>query len=115
MTYDIVYIGATWCAPCKSTKPFIIEKAAKYGLKLTLYDMDDDPDRSFAPISDYPSGSGAPRGDVDKFDADSVKKLPTIRVRQDGKQVAEFITNHVAALEEFLSTHVSLKTMEMDF
>ena len=94
MTYDIIYIGATWCGPCKSTKPFIIEKAAKYGLKLTLYDMDDD---------------------VDKFDVDSVKKLPTIRVRQDGKQVAEFITNHVAALEEFLSTHVSLKTTEMDF
>ena len=94
MTYDIVYIGASWCAPCKIVKPMVIEKATKYGLKLTIYDIDDD---------------------VDKLDVDSVKKLPTIRVKQDSKQVAEFITNHVAALEEFLSTHVSLKTTDVDF
>jgi len=94
MTYDIVYIGASWCAPCKIVKPMVIEKAAKYSLKLTMYDIDDD---------------------VDKFDTESVKKLPTIRVKQDSKQVAEFITNHVAALEEFLSTHISLKTTDVDF
>ena len=94
MTYDIVYIGASWCAPCKIVKPMVIEKATKYGLKLTIFDIDDD---------------------VDKLDVDSVKKLPTIRLKQDGKQVAEFITNHVAALEEFLSTHVSLKTTDTDF
>ena len=94
MPYDIVYIGASWCAPCKQVRPMVIEKAAKYGLKLTIYDIDDD---------------------VDKLDVDSVKKLPTIQVKQDSKQVAEFITNHVAALEEFLSTHVSLKTTDVDF
>lgn len=95
MTYDIVYIGAKWCAPCKVTKPLIIEKANKYGLKLTLYDMDED---------------------VDSFETSTITKLPTVRVKKDGKQVQEITTNHVAALEEFLSTHIQLATTnEMDF
>ena len=95
MTYTIEYIGAKWCSPCRSTKPLVIEKAAKYGLKLTLYDMEED---------------------VDSFDTNSIKKLPTIRVKKHGSQVQEITTNHVAALEEFLSTHIQLATTnEMDF
>jgi len=95
MTYTIEYIGAKWCAPCRSTKPLIIEKANKYGLKLTLYDMDED---------------------VDMFDTSAIQKLPTIRVKNNGAQVQEITTNHVAALEEFLSTHIQLTTTnELDF
>jgi thiol-disulfide isomerase/thioredoxin len=95
MTYTIEYIGAKWCAPCRSTKPLIIEKANKYGLKLVLYDMDED---------------------VDRFDTTTVIKLPTIRVKHDGIQVQDITTNHVAALETFLSTHIQLTTTkDMDF
>lgn len=95
MVYEIDYIGAEWCGPCRQTRPFIIEKANKYSIKLTLYDMNDD---------------------EDKFDTNSIKKLPTVRVKKNGTQVQEITTNHVAALEEFLSTHIQLATTnEMDF
>ena len=95
MTYTIEYIGAKWCSPCRSTKPLVIEKANKYGILISMYDMDED---------------------VDRFDTSSIKKLPTVRVKKNGTQVQEITTNHVAALEEFLSTHIQLATTnEMDF
>jgi thiol-disulfide isomerase/thioredoxin len=95
MTYTIEYIGAKWCTSCRTVKPMVIEKAAKYGINLRLYDMDED---------------------VDLFDTSAIQKLPTIRVKKAGTQVQEISTNHVATLEEFLSTHIQLTTsMDIDF
>ena len=93
-TYELEYIGATWCAPCKVVKPKVLEQAAKYSIPIKTYDIDDD---------------------VEKIDVDAVKKLPTLRVLEDGKVVAEFTTKHNDQLEEFLSKNVKPATTDMDF
>jgi len=52
---------------------------------------------------------------VEKIDVDAVKKLPTLRVLQDGNVIAEFITQHNAQLEEFLSKTIKPSTTDTDF
>uniref|UniRef100_A0A6C0LNV8 Thioredoxin domain-containing protein n=1 Tax=viral metagenome TaxID=1070528 RepID=A0A6C0LNV8_9ZZZZ len=94
MTYKLEYIGASWCAPCKVVKPKVLEQAAKYSIPVKTYDIDDD---------------------VEKIDVDAVKKLPTLRVLEDGKVVAEFTTKHNDQLEEFLSKNIKPATTDMDF
>jgi len=93
-TYELEYIGATWCAPCKIVKPKVLEQAAKYSIPIKTYDIDDD---------------------VDKIDVDAVKKLPTLRVIEDGKVIVEFTTKHNDQLEEFLSKNVKPATTDTDF
>ena len=92
--YELEYIGAAWCAPCKIVKPKVLMQAAKYAITVKTYDIDDD---------------------VEKIDVDAVKKLPTLRVIEDGKVVAEFITRHNDQLEEFLSKNVKPATTDTDF
>ncbi len=94
MVYELEYIGATWCAPCKVVKPKVLEQAAKYAIPVKTYDIDED---------------------VAKIDVDSVKKLPTLRVLKDGTVVAEFITRHNDQLEDFLSKTVKPATTDTDF
>jgi len=75
-------------------KPKVLEQAAKYSIPVKTYDIDDD---------------------VEKIDVDAVKKLPTLRVLEDGKVVAEFTTKHNDQLEEFLSKNIKPATTDMDF
>ena len=93
-TYELEYIGATWCAPCKVVKPKVLMQAAKYAIPIKIYDIDED---------------------VEKIDVDAVKKLPTLRVLKDGEVVAEFITRHNDQLEEFLSKTIKPATTDTDF
>jgi thiol-disulfide isomerase/thioredoxin len=93
-TYELEYIGASWCAPCKVVKPKVIVLAAKYSIPIKTYDIDDD---------------------VEMIDVVAVKKLPTLRVIEDGKVVAEFTTKHNDQLEEFLSKNVKPATTDTDF
>jgi thiol-disulfide isomerase/thioredoxin len=93
-TYELEYIGASWCAPCKVVKPKVLEQAAKYSIPIKTYDIDDD---------------------VEKIDVDAVKKLPTLRVIEDGKVIVEFTTKHNDQLEEFLSKNVKPATTDTDF
>jgi hypothetical protein len=69
-------------------------QAAKYAIPIKLYDLE---------------------VDADKFDVDAVKKLPTLRVLQDNKVVAEFTTQHNDQLEMFLSKNVKPATTDTDF
>jgi len=92
--YELEYIGASWCTPCKVVKPKVLEQAAKYAIPIQTYDIDDD---------------------AEKIDVDAVKKLPTLRVLQDGNIVAEFITQHNDKLEDFLSRHIKPVTTDTDF
>jgi len=93
-TYELEYIGATWCAPCKIVKPKVLEQAAKYAIPIKTYDINED---------------------VEKIDVDAVKKLPTLRVIKNGEVVAEFITKHNDQLEEFLSKTIKPATSDTDF
>lgn len=94
MAYELEYIGASWCTPCKIVKPKLVEQAAKYAIRLTTYDIDHD---------------------ADKIDVDAVKKLPTLRVKQGTTIVAEFITKHNDQLDDFLSKTIKLTTTGDDF
>lgn len=89
----VEYIGAAWCAPCKTTKPRVEELCKKYGAELVTYDYDDDLD--------------------DELKAE-VKKLPTVRVYADHNNVltAEFITQQADQLEKWLSANVRVMTTE---
>ena len=93
-TYELEYIGASWCAPCKIVKPKVLIQATKYAIPIKLYDIDED---------------------VEKIDVDAVKKLPMLRVLKNGEVVAEFITQHNDQLEEFLSKTIKPTTTDTDF
>lgn len=79
----IEYIGATWCAPCRTVKPAVEAMAHRYGVPAEFRDYDDD---------------------LDDDARDGVKKLPTIRVWNAANVlVAEIITKHVEELEAQLT------------
>jgi thiol-disulfide isomerase/thioredoxin len=79
------YIGATWCGPCKTVKPVVATLAHKFTVPVTYLDYDEMEE------------------DVDKA---AVKKLPTIRILEEGKVVVEITTNHADTLELWLRKHV---------
>jgi thiol-disulfide isomerase/thioredoxin len=94
MIFELEYIGAKWCGPCKQVKPAVTSMATKYSIPLTIFDYDTD---------------------TDKMDMDEVKKLPTIRIKKDGKITEVITTNHIAVLESFLTSEISLNTNDTDF
>ena len=89
----VEYIGAAWCAPCKTTKPRVEELCKKYSMELVIYDYDDDLD--------------------DEAKA-CVKKLPTVRVydNDDNVPTVEFITQQADQLEKWLSANVRVMMTE---
>jgi thiol-disulfide isomerase/thioredoxin len=87
---ELVYIGATWCAPCRTVKPLVTALAHKFGVPLTVLDYDE----------------------MEEADKDAVKKLPTIRILQNGKVVQEIITAHADMLEMWLRTNVRVNLTE---
>ncbi len=91
---EIVYIGATWCGTCKTIKPAIESLAKKFSVALKTLDYDHD---------------------LDADAQDLIKKVPTIWIVQDGKRVAEYNVNQVAATEAWLASHVSLTGASEDF
>ncbi len=92
-SYSLLYIGATWCTPCRTVKPLATVIAHKYGVPLTLVDYDEM---------------------EDEVVKEGVKKLPTIRVVSEdtGAVVLEITTNHAEALEAWLRTNVRVKADE---
>lgn len=94
MEYSIVYIGASWCKPCKEIKPLIEQLTAQFQVPLTIKDYDED-------LSEEEQGN--------------IKKVPTIRIVQTGCVVAEYNTNQVAMLKEWLTSNISMNTNTDDF
>ena len=72
---EIHYIGATWCAPCRATKPKAKEIAEQ--AKLLFVERDHDKDLS-------------------EEEQSKIKKLPTIRLIEKGVMQAEFTTGTAA-------------------
>ena len=83
----LVYIGATWCGPCRTAKPRIEELCKKFSISYKLRDYD---------------------ADLSEEEKETITKVPTIQIYQDGAMVAEFISNQVAQTEAWFQTHVSL-------
>ena len=89
-----MYIGATWCATCKTIKPAIEQLAKKFSVTLKTLDYDKD---------------------LEDAAQELIKKVPTIWMIQDGKRVAEFNVNQVASTEAWLQSNVSLTAAADDF
>ncbi len=87
MVHELVYIGAAWCGTCKTIKPQLMELCKKFSVPIILKDYDND---------------------LDEEEQSTVTKVPTVRILNDGRQVAEFNIRQVAQTEEWLSANVKL-------
>ena len=81
MSVEVVYIGAAWCATCKTIKPAIEELCRKFSVPMKILDYDKD---------------------LDDEEQEAIKKVPTLRICKDGTQVAEYNVNQVASVEAWL-------------
>ena len=87
---SIQYIGATWCAPCKTVKPIAELLAHKFSVPIEFVEYDD----------------------MEELAKDTVKKLPTIRCIQNGRIVKEITTAHADMLEMWLRTNVRVNATD---
>jgi thiol-disulfide isomerase/thioredoxin len=87
---SIQYIGASWCGPCKTVKPFAELLAHKFSVPIAFLDYDE----------------------MEETEKDTVKKLPTIRILEEGAVLKEITTAHADMLEMWLRTHVRVNATE---
>ncbi len=88
--FSILYIGASWCAPCRTVKPLIQDLAKKFGIPLILQDYDE----------------------MEEEEREKVRKLPTVRIMSD--TIVEITSNHVDTLDIWLRKNVRV-IAEEDF
>lgn len=88
MTFEIVYIGATWCSTCKVIKPATVELGKKFGVPVTLMDLDA----------------------LEDAEKDTITKVPTLRILDNGTQIQEWNVKQVDSLTAWLHANVSLRT-----
>lgn len=89
--YVIHYIGAKWCATCKTIGPEVKQLAKKFQVPCEEFDYD---------TMEY---------------NDDITKVPTIRMYAQETKVAEWNVNQVKSLQDWLMTHVNVKCTENDF
>jgi thiol-disulfide isomerase/thioredoxin len=82
--YSIIYIGAKWCATCKTIKPAIELLAECYDLDIDVLDFDE----------------------LEHTQQETVTKVPTVRVMLQDKVLAEWNTNQVNSLKEWLEHNI---------
>lgn len=88
--HSIEYIGALWCAPCRTVKPVAELLAHKFGVPIVFLEYDE----------------------LEETDKDAVKKLPTLRIRQGDLVVKEITTAHTDMLEVWLRTNVRVNATD---
>jgi thiol-disulfide isomerase/thioredoxin len=91
MTYELVYIGAAWCATCKTIKPQLQELCKKFSIAMKELDYDKD---------------------LSAEEQELVTKVPTVRILKTGIQIAEFNVRQVASTEAWLTANVTLQTTD---
>lgn len=84
----IVYIGAEWCVTCKVIKPKMEELAKKFSISYKIYDLEE----------------------LDEEDAESITKVPTIRIYDGETKIQEYNVKQVESLENWLQQNISLTT-----
>jgi thioredoxin-like negative regulator of GroEL len=92
-THLIVYIGAAWCAPCRTAKPALEALCRKFSIPFKPYDYDKD---------------------LDDSARETISKVPTVRIVVDGRVVAEYNSNQVAQTEAWLGAHVRMTAAAAD-
>jgi thiol-disulfide isomerase/thioredoxin len=91
---EIHYIGASWCAPCRTIKPQMIELCKKYSVPLKIYDLETD---------------------LEASEVEKITKIPTVRIYKEGTMIAEHTTAQVAQTATTLAAHVTLGGTDADF
>jgi thiol-disulfide isomerase/thioredoxin len=89
MAFEIVYIGAKWCATCKVIKPTTLDLGKTFGISVQLKDYDED---------------------LSESDKESITKVPTIRIIKGNDQIQEWNMKQVDSLKAWLTENISLKT-----
>ena len=82
--YSIVYIGASWCSSCKIIKPAIELLAECYDLDISILDFDD----------------------LEHEEQEHISKVPTVRVMFKGGILANWDSNQVNSLKEWLDDNI---------
>jgi thiol-disulfide isomerase/thioredoxin len=88
MVYVLEYVGATWCSTCKVIKPAAEELCKRYAIAIKEYDIDELTDE----------------------EKETITKVPTLTVKQDGSPVVSWNVNQVKSLTEWLQKNISLQT-----
>ena len=91
---EVEYIGAAWCSTCKTIKPAIMELCKKFNVPLKVLDLDED---------------------LDDEQQSTIKKVPTIRIYNQGKLAETYEQNQVKSVEMFLSMNAGISTSGDDF
>jgi len=90
MSHSILYIGASWCGPCKTIGPQVEALAKQFSLSIMKKDLDKD---------------------LTEEEKEVVLKVPTIRILHDNTHcIAEFTVNQVASLKKWLTENGSLES-----
>jgi thiol-disulfide isomerase/thioredoxin len=84
---ELVYIGAAWCGTCKTIKPQLLDLCRKFSIKMKELDYDKD---------------------LVGVEQDAITKVPTIRIVQGERVMAEFNVNQVAQTEAYFTANVKL-------
>jgi thiol-disulfide isomerase/thioredoxin len=84
---QLTYIGASWCSTCKTIKPALDQLCKKFSVPMKVLDYDKD-------LMDDEQAI--------------VTKVPTVRIFQAEKMVAEFNVKQVASTEQWFSENVKL-------
>lgn len=76
---SLIYIGATWCGPCKQIKPVFHNLEQQYGSKIKFYHLDLDQNRETAEqlgVNSVPSFFVVQEGNIiDKFTGANEQRL----------------------------------------
>jgi thiol-disulfide isomerase/thioredoxin len=88
---ELLYIGASWCATCKTIKPQLVELCKKFSVPFKEQDYDKD---------------------LSETEQEAITKVPTVRIYQNGAMVVEFNVRQVASTEEWFAAYATLTTTE---
>ena len=91
--FSIEYVGATWCAPCRTVKPLVVSLAQKFGIPLVVRDYDE----------------------MEEEEKTTVKKLPTVRILEGERLILLLETRHAETLEAWLKENMMRANGTDDF
>ena len=87
MTFEIVYIGAKWCATCKVIKPATLELGKTFGITVQVKDFDDD---------------------LTESEKEAITKVPTLRILHNNVQIQEWNVKQIDSLKTWLTENICL-------
>lgn len=88
---ELIYIGAVWCTTCKTIKPALVELCKKFSVTMKSFDYDND---------------------LEEEEKETITKVPTVRICEDGKMVAEFNVQQVKSTEAWCNANIKFETTE---